>query len=658
MRMNHARLPPIEIARRPLGPRSFARVGLLASALATSSAAACESARGGGPEVSSLSAPTPPSEPSSSEAVVVSPVPPFPISGGTLLVVAETDQAVVSDPDRDRVVLVDLAEGSVRAVVPTEVRARPGRAASDGARAYVTLRGAGRITTIDLSSGAELSSIDVCAAPIGVAFDPGEAQILVACEGGELVTLDAGATPSVVHVARLEPDLRDVVVAGSRLFVSHFRSARVDLVDEHGAVIGAATPSGYHSPSQLAFSAGVAWRMIATADEHVVVVHQRERDGDVPIAVPEAPPGQGASSSKALGPYGSPLCRSSVVHAAVDVFAPSGEPLTKAGAGGLANMTLPVDVAASRSSGRLAVLSAATGSIVEGPEAALHAFDGCSDELPAAKSGDGGSSGMTAAGLRKLTSASEPIAIAYGRGDAVVVQTREPATLQIFADDANEPVRAIALGGESRRDDAHALFHGVRGESGTSAIACASCHPEGREDGRVWRLGGKKRRTQSLAGFSLETAPFHWEGDLADVPALVDQVLVERMGGAKQSPARADALASWLTQIPPVVSSDALDPSAVARGRALFDDPEVACSSCHGGPRLTDDQTLDVGTGGAFQVPSLVGVAARAPYMHDGCARTLLERFTPSCGGGDRHGRTSQLDAGALDDLVAYLRSL
>jgi hypothetical protein len=45
--------------------------------------------------------------------------------------------------------------------------------------------------------------------------------------------------------------------------------------------------------------------------------------------------------------------------------------------------------------------------------------------------------------------------------------------------------------------------------------------------------------------------------------------------------------------------------------------------------------------------------------MHDGCATTLLDRFTNTrCGGGDAHGHTTQLEAAQLDDLVAYLRTL
>ena len=43
--------------------------------------------------------------------------------------------------------------------------------------------------------------------------------------------------------------------------------------------------------------------------------------------------------------------------------------------------------------------------------------------------------------------------------------------------------------------------------------------------------------------------------------------------------------------------------------------------------------------------------------MHDGCAKTLADRFDPTCGGTD-HGEIDGLDAGQLDDLVKYMESL
>jgi hypothetical protein len=67
---------------------------------------------------------------------------------------------------------------------------------------------------------------------------------------------------------------------------------------------------------------------------------------------------------------------------------------------------------------------------------------------------------------------------------------------------------------------------------------------------------------------------------------------------------------------------------------------------------------MDVGTGLPLQVPSLRGVSWRAPFMHDGCANTLADRFDAKCGGGDKHGVTSNLMPAQLADLTTYLSSL
>ena len=67
---------------------------------------------------------------------------------------------------------------------------------------------------------------------------------------------------------------------------------------------------------------------------------------------------------------------------------------------------------------------------------------------------------------------------------------------------------------------------------------------------------------------------------------------------------------------------------------------------------------VDNGTGAPLQVPRLTAVSFRLPLLHDGCAKTLRDRFSAPCGGGDMHGHTSQLDSSPIDDLVAYLETL
>src|SRR5688572_5296823 len=79
----------------------------------------------------------------------------LPISGGTLAI-SDAGIAVASDPDRDRVFLVDLATERVTPI-DTPPRAEPGRVVIDASgRAHIALRAAGEVLSIDLSQRAVL----------------------------------------------------------------------------------------------------------------------------------------------------------------------------------------------------------------------------------------------------------------------------------------------------------------------------------------------------------------------------------------------------------------------------------------------------------------------------------------------------------------------
>jgi hypothetical protein len=243
----------------------------------------------------------------------------------------------------------------------------------------------------------------------------------------------------------------------------------------------------------------------------------------------------------------------------------------------------------------------------------------------------------------------QAIAVAFTGGGQVIVQSREPAVLSL------PDGGTIVLSSDSREDTGHTLFHANSG----GGIACASCHAEGNDDGRVWSFACEgPRRTQSLQTGLAGTEPFHWDGNEHDFPQLVVDVFTGRMSGPRLSSNQTTATLLWLDAQPRPHESPPVDPNAVTRGQALFNDnTRAACAVCHAGVHMTNNATVDVGTGGAFQVPSLIGLGMRGPYMHNGCAATLADRFGP-CGGGDHHGGASLLSAGELSDLVAYLQSL
>lgn len=204
-----------------------------------------------------------------------------------------------------------------------------------------------------------------------------------------------------------------------------------------------------------------------------------------------------------------------------------------------------------------------------------------------------------------------------------------------------------------------------------SGIACGSCHLEGREDGHVWNFTDGPRQTPSLAGRMLsKTAPFHWNGEFKDLMSFMSLTVKARMGGTGVTEDMERQVAAFL-DAQPAADNPHRDSKApeVTRGRAAF--LKAGCDSCHGGETMTDNSFADVGTfvtrgsvtdrmaslPHGLNTPSLLGLARTAPFLHDGSAPTLKARILQGKGA-DRHGRTSVLNDGEVDDLVAYLETL
>jgi mono/diheme cytochrome c family protein len=556
---------------------------------------------------------------------------PPPISGGTIAVSPTLGVVVVADPDRDTVSLVGL--GSTMKVLATfalKPGDEPGRVAIDTSdRAHVALRRGGALVTIDLKTQAILARRDVCPSPRGVAHDPKGDLVHVACAGGELVSLPAAGGDATRRITP-DTDLRDVLVQANGLLVSRFRSAEVLTVSRNGSVIGRVAPV---SNLGLGGSPTFAWRILPPrpGTDGAIVVHQRA-SGTIDDAL------QPGTNTEAPSPYGSSDDTPGPVATEItDLTAPGNTPTN------IPFAVLPVDLAASPDGSRVALIAAGNGHTATQPPMILllasgGQFSTTFTDNPSAQQLGG-----------QFTS------VAWVDGSHLVAFSREPAALfYVPVDDATTTYTRLDLPGGSREDTGHAIFHSDTGQG----IACASCHAEGGEDGLVWQFTKEgTRRTPSLRGTLAGTAPYHWAGELADVPALTHQVYENGMGGQALMGDQNAALASWLFALPAPPAQPASDAAAVQRGKTLFEG-SAQCASCHAGARLTNNATVDVGTGGAFQVPSLVGVSMRTPLLHDGCAATMMDRLTTCASPDDQHGKTSQLAPSDLADLVAYLSTL
>jgi DNA-binding beta-propeller fold protein YncE len=185
------------------------------------------------------------------------------------------------------------------------------------------------------------------------------------------------------------------------------------------------------------------------------------------------------------------------------------------------------------------------------------------------------------------------------------------------------------------------------------AMACSSCHPEGRADGLSWRIEGHALQTPVLAGRIAGTGPFKWDGT---DPSLMDSMTstMRRLGGGGLTPLETEHLAAYVSTLARP-RAPVRDAGAVARGAKVFDGE--GCGTCHSDASGTDRERHDVGGSLAeVDTPSLVGLAISAPYYHDGSAATLSALLG---GRGLVHGMSdAELAPAQLADLIAYLETL
>jgi YVTN family beta-propeller protein len=242
------------------------------------------------------------------------------------------------------------------------------------------------------------------------------------------------------------------------------------------------------------------------------------------------------------------------------------------------------------------------------------------------------------------------------------------------------------------------LFNSARPPmSSRQWIACASCHPDGHNDGRVWQNPEGLRKTTALFGVA-HTHPLHWSADRDEVQdfeytirgrlmegrgllrgSIKDKQGFEKAELEEHTAGRSkdlDALAVYCNSfdftLSPHIPAPGKLSNAAERGKRLFFNDRMGCASCHSGPYYTDSSLQkpfklhDVGTGiqdptekmgPAYDTPTLLGVYHTAPYLHHGKAATLKDVLT-TCNPDDKHGRTSHLKPSEIDDLVEFLKSL
>lgn len=188
-----------------------------------------------------------------------------------------------------------------------------------------------------------------------------------------------------------------------------------------------------------------------------------------------------------------------------------------------------------------------------------------------------------------------------------------------------------------------------------AGVSCSTCHFEGRNDGLSWPLEQGARQTPSLAGGTSDTEPVTWA---LNVPTAADEAFATsqgRMGGRGLSVADSQNIAAFINTFRSVDVADRdADEATLQRGAEAY--VQAGCDDCHSGHRMTDNESYRMLGLDNVNTPPLTGIAATAPYFHDGSAATLREVLEFSRSG--EMGDTSSLSETQMADLETYLRSL
>jgi DNA-binding beta-propeller fold protein YncE len=235
-------------------------------------------------------------------------------------------------------------------------------------------------------------------------------------------------------------------------------------------------------------------------------------------------------------------------------------------------------------------------------------------------------------------------------------------------------------------------------------ISCASCHLDGGSDERIWDFtdrGEGLRNTTTLKGRGgMAHGRVHWTGNFDEIQDFENDIRLSFGGtgfltdtqwntGTRSNPlgdsktglsTDLDNLAAYvgsLNEIPPSPhrnSNGTLTTSAAA-GKVIFQNKN--CASCHTLNRFTNSVntssnplpnvgTITTASGKrlnatltGFDTPTLLGIWATAPYLHDGSKATLLDVINAAANDTqNRHGSLSTLTTTERQQLADYLAQI
>jgi DNA-binding beta-propeller fold protein YncE len=646
--------------------------------------------------------------------------------GSTVALVQEgtTTLAYVADADDGLLHTFDVQTGAERAVTGLDGSPSQLLVLHDG-RVAVTLRDKNRVQILEPGASVDsplepLCTVAVAAEPVALAGTPDDKSIVVTSAWGKRLTSIDAASMTVAFEVPIAREPRAVVVDddGQRAFVAHVVGAKMSVVDlttqKHDVreidLRAKAVERGSQQKIRNGCQGFALAKFVASEDGEASVIKAKsvvaEDDGASPgkaAVLAEKPLIKGQMPKAPPAPKGR-------VFAPMVTVDPGEVSIRSSGYGGTVAMT-PAEAPIVSVVDGAAERALTTSMLADG---ARH-VDECLLPRAAATSPNGSSLFVTCLGIdalleldargidpmrlekRRWSVPSGPTGVAIdAAGKRAVVWSqfdRELAIVSLDVDPAKvakPAMTASAKGGAARMPGVvlvaasrkakseitpeiawgRKLFHQIDDDRiSRDGRACASCHPDGREDALTWSTPDGPRQTIMLAGRSTATAPFGWNGSHETVKVHLKETF-RRLGGAglPDHPERfdeLDALVSYLSAMRgPELAGARIDPDRaklVSHGKELFFQEAQGCASCHVGGAGTDSSKHDVGSTaqfdsrGGFDTPALRFVSGTAPYFHDGRYSSLEALLLGADG---KMGHTLQLSRQDVTALTAYLETL
>jgi YVTN family beta-propeller protein len=633
---------------------------------------------------------------------------------GALAISADGTRLYVADADNNQLLIVDPSTRTVAKTVAVGKEPTRVVVAADG-RVFVSNSQDRSVSVIDPKTGAETKRIAVGTEPTGMAFTADGKTLLVANRTNATVSVVDVPSLAVRSTIPTEADPSGVaVLPDGRVYVTHVRSGNVSILDKQTFTVSGSFPMTVPLSTAIVSQPRQPEQPITpvvTFNGHVLIPHSESDVSLIDTTTPDVPtPDKGGGGAAYAGGSDGFNFRPPVVAPAIATIDPNTNTVLAGTETGAADVKAGDAIVP-------ATILTSNGSALAGPSAAVidpggkflyvvHLNSNNVAIIPLTMSEPTNSSSgpippQEATKRAALPGGSNVMQlISVGAGPTGIALPREGGkgyvynsfdhTISVIARTGNgdevKQTDVFRVGTTSltpEQDLGRRLFFSAADTRMTSTaaggVACASCHPGGREDGRTWQFTEGPRNTPTLAGRHLgTTAPYHWDGALATMHDF-NAVITKRMGGAgdgSSNIASLDGSALTDTDFNAMLSfldgqaapdnpfRDAAKPEAVANGKALFEG-KANCASCHNASsNFTDNGFHSVGTvglsetfaGGLVNTPTLHNLFATAPYLHDGSKATLRDRVRDDANG--QHGHTSDLTPAEVDDLVTYLQTL